>query len=331
MGEEVVSDDWKGWGPLVHRTEDGATLETTSNKNSSLRFTLPSIENEVGFMVSMRARATGVVPGVKNWHCPRAVFCYYDENDKGIYGTPHAVFTTEKERWWKTHRAFFPVPERGVRARFHLQNFGLAGVLDVEHVSIVPAKPRASFPYWKALFAFLWFSALGICVVALRLWRQRFGWIICGLIFAIIIGVLLPKDALNYAIQTSCKPQKIISNLRKTPPVPPSGEKPEVKSKPRSRSKKELIEYSHGAGHVTLFGLLSLFATLSWLQKSGIRKRSVAIFSGLILFAAATEVLQNVTPDRRAGWSDLSLDIIGIVVAFVVALVFRPSYKTPVL
>ena len=323
-GEEQLSNDWNGWTPLVQKTETGVVLETTSNQNSSLRFTLPSIENEVGFRVSLRARADNVVPGTKSWHCPRAVFCYYDENNKGMYSTPHKVFSTEKGRGWKTYRAFFPVPEKAVRARFHIQNFGQSGTLQIEHASIIPAKPRTSFPYWKAAFALLWFSSVGTFIVALHLWRRRFGWIICALILAIIAGVLLPKNILNHAIKTTCNPPQRITKAAAEPPasVAVKVQKAKPKEPPPKSAKKETIERTHEIGHVTLFGLLALFTALSWLWNQSTPQRSTAVFAGLCLFATATEILQNVTPDRKAGWSDLSLDLVGIVIAFLIALIF---------
>lgn len=329
MGEEQLSNDWNGWSPLIQKIETGVVLETTSNQNSSLRFTLPSIENEIGFRVSLRARAEGVVPGEKSWHCPRAVFCYYDENDKGIYSTPHGVFSIKKERGWKTYRAFFPVPEEAVRARFHLQNFGQSGTLHIEHTSIIPAKPRASVPYWKATFALLWFSALGTCVVALHLWRRRFGWIICALTLAIIAGVLLPQNILNHAIKTTCEPPQRITKAPAPPPVPVEVQKAKPKDPKPEIAKKETIECAHGIGHVILFGLLALFTALSWLWNQTTPKRSTAVLAGLTFFATATEILQNVTPDRKAGWSDLSLDLIGVVLAFLIALIFLRVFPSP--
>jgi VanZ family protein len=47
------------------------------------------------------------------------------------------------------------------------------------------------------------------------------------------------------------------------------------------------------------------------------------VFTGLVLFAAATEVLQFITADRAAALSDLRVDTTGMAGAVILVLCIR--------
>ena len=330
----MATNSWTGWNQRAQLLPDGGfndspgvVLTAVSNKHGTLRFSVPDIRETDAFRVSLHATASGVRKGKKGWNMPRAVFCYYDKNNKGMFSIPHQIFSAGKDRSWKTHVAFFPVPSAAVNARLYLQNLGRFGTLRVDDISITPVRARSSAPWCKTFFGLLWFIAAALSTMALQLWKRRFGWLICATILLILIGVLLPGAVLDGALQQAY--QKI-HTLRATisPPeitAAPSGQpvlpKPSAppEEKPPLFTGKEVFDHVHFVGHFILFSLLALLSALSWFSAKPSLRLALALFAGLTLFAGATEVLQFITSDRHASLIDLGIDLIGMAIVILLA------------
>jgi VanZ family protein len=246
-----------------------------------------------------------------------------------MFSIPHQVFSAEEDRLWETHIAFFPVPAGAADARFYLQNLGYAGTLRVDDISITPAQARAGTPWWKAFFGLLWFTAAGFSLTVLKLWKRRLGWAICVTVVLILIGALLPGEVLDGGIeQTGQTIQRLSEKLLPPEPaaVAPAGKpappKPSApkEEKPPLFTGEEAFDNAHFIGHFTLFSLLALLTAISWFSGKPPLRLAAAVFTGLTLFACATEVLQFITPDRSASLYDVRTDLAGM--AIVILLIF---------
>jgi len=345
IGPELIQDGefntpaatnvWSGWNALTQLVPDGGfggspgvVLTTSSNKHGILRFTVYNLTNIPAFRVSLRAAAQGIVQGKEGYHVPRAIFFYQDAKAKNLFNRHHAVMRIQKDSDWRQYTDVFPAPKGMVSARFQIQNLGAVGVMGIDDVSVIPVQERPDAPWWKLFFGTLWTVAFGLCLFALRPWVRRYGFLIMTTLALIMIGIILPGKLLDDSIEKSIHTAK---SLRPKPvatapasAVQPVKETPVQSATPKPIVLKESgIKRTHMIGHFTLFSLLAFFSALSWISVQPSLKRGAAVFAGLIFFAAATEVLQFIPPDRSAGLSDLSIDVFGMAGAVVLVLLLR--------
>lgn len=345
VGPELIPDGsfstpaatniWSGWNDLTRLVPDGGwkgspgvVLAASSNEHGILRFTVCDLTNVPAFRVSLRATAHGVVRGEKKYHAPRAVFFFNDAKAKSLYGRHHSVLSISKDTGWQRYTDFFPVPKGAVNARLHIQNLGVAGVMQIDDISVVPVRERSDAPWWKLFFGALWTTAFGLCLFALRPWARRYGFLIMITLTLIMIGIVLPgkflDDSITKALHTakSLRPKTVV--IAPAPAGQPVKETAaqSAPSKPPA-PKEDRVEQTHVIGHFTLFSLLAFLSALSWVSAPYSLRRAVAVFAGLVFFAAATEVLQFIPPGRSAGLSDLSIDVVGMGVAVVLILLLR--------
>jgi VanZ family protein len=241
-----------------------------------------------------------------------------------------------KDRGWRCYKDYFPVPAGAADAQLQIQNLGVAGVMQIDDVSVIPVRERPDAPWWKLFFGTLWTIAFGLCLFALRLWARRYGFLIVATFFLIITGIVLPGKPLDDAIEKTVQTVKSLLPEKITPAPPPpvqtvkaatAQSSAPAPAKPKVESVITLpgteVEHAHLIGHLTLFSLLAFLSALSWLSAPPSLKRTGAVFAGLVFFAAATEVLQFITADRAAALSDLRVDTIGMAGAVILAFVLR--------
>jgi VanZ family protein len=345
IGSELIPDGsfsspsatnvFGGWSDLTQLVPDGGfngspgvVLAATPKRKGTLRFTVYNLTNIPAFRVSLRATAYGVTQGKEGYNVPKAVFYYRDTNSKSLYKLHHGVVNIPKDTKWQYYKDFFPVPKDTIDARFHIENDGIAGVMQVDDLSVIPVKPRRLAPLWKLIFGTLWFAAFVLCLSVLRPWTRRYGFMIMATLFLIIVGIILPGKPLDDAIEKTAhsikkmipKPVEIVSH-----PAEPSVEGRPIKLKEEVvvADKSTATERTHVVGHFMLFSLLAFLSALSWITAPSSFKRAVAVLAGLIFFATATEVLQFIPPDRSAGLSDLSIDVTGMTSAVILVLCLR--------
>jgi hypothetical protein len=354
IGSELIPDGgfsspsatnaFGGWSDLTRLVPDGGfngspgvVLTTTSNRTGTLRFTVYNLTNIPAFRVSLRAAAHGVVQGRKNYNVPKAVFYYRDTNGKSLYSLHHGVADLSKDTDWRYYKDFFPVPKNTVDARFHVVNDGIAGVFQVDDLSVTPVCTRPSAPWWKLFFGTLWITSFSVCLFALRPWTRRYGLLITATTLIILTGILLPGELLDNGIK---KTNEWVKTTRShiNPPVqkPPAvsiakTETAQPKVSPVKPKEDPLlidlagtvVDRAHLVGHFTLFSLLAFLCALSWIISPSILRRAFTVFTGLVLFAASTEVLQFITADRAAALSDLYVDTTGMAGAVILVLCLR--------
>lgn len=355
VGPELVADGtfstpasvkvWSGWNEWTRLEPDagfqgspGVILDTSSNRHGILRFTLYDLTNVPAFRVSLRAAAHGVVKGTEGYHLPRAVFFYHDTSAKSLFSLHHGVMDISKDTGWRHYKDYFPVPEGAANARLHIQNLGSAGVMQIDDVSVVPVCERPSAPWWKLFFGTLWMTSFGICLFALRPWERRCGLLTTLTALIILAGIVMPGKLLDGQIKNGIAISKTvlrkINPPEKKPPAAVKAETPDVRTapakpvKPKEESTFTLltgtaVDRAHQTGHFVLFSLLAFLASLTWIAVPPSLRRTVAVFAGLVLFAAATETLQFITADRAAALSDLRIDTAGMAGATAAVLLLR--------
>ena len=335
-----ATNGWNGWSQQAQLVPDGGygespgvVLTTSSNEHGLLRFTVNDLTNIPAFRVSLRATAQGIVQGKENYHLPRALFFYRDANSKGLFNLHHGILAITKDTGWRYYKDFFPVPENAINAQMYIQNLGVAGVMHADDVSVIPVRARPSAPWWKLFFGTLWTAAFGFCLSALRPWTRRYGFMIMATLVLILTGITLPGKFLDESIEKTARaardfiPKPVAPappvQIAKAAPEPPTATPLKPKEEPAPSAPISVAENAHIIGHLILFSLLALLSALSWISSPSAFKRVAAVFSGLTFFAAATEVLQFIPPDRSAGLSDLSIDVFGMAGAVVLVLLLR--------
>jgi VanZ family protein len=351
VGPELIPDGsfttpactnaWSGWNERTRLVQDGGfggspgvVLTTSPGQNGILRFTTYDLTNVPAFRVSMRAAAHGVVRGKEGYHVPRAIFFYHNAGAKSLFGLHHGVMDISKDTGWRYYKDFFPVPPGAVNARLHIQNLGAGGIMQIDDVSVIPVRERPSAPWWKLFFGTLWTISFSLCLLALRPWARRYGYMILVTLTLIMIGVILPGKPLDDSIEKSFHTAKGLFPKHVTPAPPaqtvkavmepaaaPKPAKP--KDEPTFALSGTVVEQAHIVGHFALFSLLAFLSALSWISAPPSLRRVAAVSAGLIFFAAASEVLQFIPADRSAGLSDLRIDVIGMVGAIVAVFVLR--------
>ncbi|QHI69693.1 VanZ family protein [Tichowtungia aerotolerans] len=334
--------EWTGWDErlarLAHgdgyRNSTGVILEATPRHHSTLRKTIPDIKNIPAFKVSVRAKAEKVHPGTEGYHLPRTIFFYRNSKGKGMYNHSHTVFGLKKDTRWKRYSSIFPVPENSMDGRLQLQNLGSSGTLYVDDVSVIPVSPRPTAPFFQVLFILLWIGAFSACLLALSPWTSRTGTATLLCATGIIAGVLLPGEFLNRSIlRTADMFQKTVQRITPPKPETPSPAQtdkiPAAESEPRPEEKPAphqpkppaetpadtFVRHTYITGHFSLFLILAALSMLTWAPAHKPNRIIFAVLAGLTLFAASTEVLQFLTPDRKAGLDDLAVDFSGILIA----------------
>lgn len=326
--------EWTGWDSGLtrlrpaagYRNSAGVELSAEPGRHGVLRMTIARTENIPAFRVGVRAKANHVTPGKESYHVPRTVFFFRDRSGKAEYSRPHTVFNLKKDSGWKRFSVVFPVPEDVTDARLQVQNFGESGTLTIDDISVVPVAPRSSAPFFHILFILLWIGVFCACLLAIAPWKSKTGTasLLCAL--AIIIGVLLPGEFLDSTIaQTRNRLKETVHRQIPPPPPQPTRTAPATKQAALSAPAPKpalpppridsFVQNIHTIGHFSLFMLLALLSLSAWAPPRAPRRAALNVAAGLVLFAASTEVLQFLTPDRKAGLGDLAFDLAGIVIA----------------
>jgi VanZ family protein len=341
--ESAESDAvWNGWSDLARRVSDGGfqstggiVLNTTSNRHGTLRFTIGDLTGIHAFRVSLRATAADIIRGRDGYHIPRALFFFNDRQGKSMWHVSHGVVNLPEARPWRRYREVFPVPAEAQDARLHIQNYGAGGELRIDDVSVAAVVPRASAPWWRLFFGGLWLTVFTGWMFILRPWERRCGILMSLTALVILTGTVMPGELLDggiYALRARLREhvaglsvaagEKSVPETVQAPPSPGTHhpEKTRLDDHRPTSDERGIAGRAHLTGHFALYGLLAFFASLAWLGATPVASRAGALLSGLLLFAAATEILQLITPDRKAGWQDLLTNLAGIFAAVLLII-----------
>ncbi len=355
-----VESGWKAtktvqWAPGSGRNGSGAArIPADDGKGGTLDFVIEDPGRFEQFRIDAWIKTDAVRVGQYRWCNARVLLYYKDADNKSITNIPHAACQMLATNDWTQCRREFPVPPGASRAIAALQNIGSAGTAWFDDVTVVPVARRAAAPYLTWAAVVLWAGAFLWSVIALKLWRMRFGLLTLVVMLGIIAGVSLPGALLDKTALSSVEVlQAAITRAESTPPAaaakpgptapspPPAGSRatgpskpvPDAKAKPAAPSPAEaeaarakaiwrsrMTESLHHSGHIVMFAVLGLVlgAGLVGASPEWARRVLGALVGGL-LFAAATEVLQFAVAYRQPRWSDVGRDALGLAAGLLVA------------
>lgn len=346
---------WETFGTSQFIDPDGGPqgtpalrLNNPQGKGSSLKTTLRNFKSYPWLRIRTEMKTEGVVKGKNGWNLARVVVLFRDTLGKPHYEYAHATCTTTGTNEWFPCVGTFIVPEFAATADVYIQNLGTAGNLIVNGVVLCPAQRSAWVPFWRIVFGLAWIALLAWTVFLLRPWTWRFGLPLLLVVAAILLGVSLPAHTLSHATEEGVVLFESMvgnhhSNPNASPAVPStSASTPALTPVKPSPLRPALLLWIRKSGHVTLFGLLGLLAVLAFPRKTApvpaspqLPRGALGLLGvlGLVVFAAATEILQFIFESRTPGIYDWLLDLAGIGgglaagVLFLLALPFVVRFK----
>ena len=266
-------------------------LTAQDDKAAYVKWTLSNPQDYPFLLLRAQMRTEGVVRGTNSWNAARLLLYFTDKNGKTNWNYHHVAGSLTGTSPWKEFEKVFPVPEYAATATLVVQNSSRSGMLWCDDISLRPAYKNSSYFLLRGI---LLVAGILLAISAIRsfgLLKNR-GWIPLAIIALILLGVLCSQYFL------------------------------------------EMIAAAFGfkvfwlkkLGHLFLFFLLGLFST-AWAnaaKKATGRitlslKQLVLIFTGLLSFAALTELLQFATLDRGPGTFDFYINTAGIIGGMAIA------------
>ncbi len=299
------------------------TLKVPAQKTARINFTVPGATEYTHLQARGRIKTDAVVRGKYAWGCARLLLLQFDRNNKWIPAT-HSVAAREKTADWKTHEEIFELRPETVRVDLSLQQIGKSGTVWFDGIKVQPVRLRASFIWWRIVFAALWIGLGILYFPRCRLHKRRLKLLILLNVLAILAGALMPGKWIEGSSQHL--KQSLTKAFAKPPQsAPPKAPTAKPAPKPETETKRidrfnELVGGTHRIGHFGLFASLCFLVYCSAALERQPCGYYLKVALDLLLFAAISEALQFLTFDRSAGLSDLLTDIYGMAAAFALFL-----------
>lgn len=299
-------------------------------KRASINFPVTDGTTYDRIRVRGRVKVDDVVAGKNSWDCARLLLIQYNENNKWISGH-HSAVAVEGTQDWTPCEDIFEVDAGAARVDLVIQQIGKSGSAEFDGLVVEPIRLRASYIYWRGVFAVLWVVMGALFFRRCRLHRRRLRFLILLNVIAILFGTLMPEkwveDTTDFAQEEAVK---MVDATRK-PPAQIAKEKPATHPDEQATIERfnELVGHAHGAGHYTLFASLCFLIYLSAMLEGQDRQYFFKVGFDVLLFAAVTESLQYLTLDRTPGVHDWFIDFFGMVTAFVFFLAVLGLRRLP--
>lgn len=296
---------------------------------AQVRFRLPTATDYRKIRVRARIKVDEVVRGKYAWRCARLLLVQYDAENKWIPGD-HGVVSERGTKDWAEHEDVFEIFPGAAHVDVVLQQAGASGRAAFDRIDAQPVRVRASFVWWRVLFACAWLAAAVGYFTRCRLHRRRLKVLIFLNVLAILAGALMPGDwisdnaeRLKAGLATVTKPVPVKTDA---PQAGKPAEAPEKDSRQMDRF-NAVVGDTHRTGHFLLFASLCFLVYLSAALERQHPVYFLKVGFDVLLFAAVTEALQFLTLDRSAGLGDLTVDFYGMLAAFVLFLIVRPLVR----
>ncbi len=300
----------------------------TAGAPARIDFPIPAALDYESVRVRASIKVDGVVVGKYPWSCARLLVAQYDANNKWISGH-HGLVAEKGSMDWARHEDVFEIFPNAARVVVVLQQTGIAGTAQFEHIEAQPVRVCSSFIWWRVLFTAAWLMLAILYFSRCRLHRRRLKVLILLNVIAILAGTLMPGD---WIAESAERAKTAIRELRPPRPVksPPPAEK--LAPKPTSPQKQmdwfmEMEVEAHQAGHFILFASLCFLVYLSAALERQHPSYFFKVGIDVLLFAAITESLQFLTLDRSAGVGDLRIDLYGMAAALLLFLMILPVVR----
>ncbi len=310
-----------------HETDGRLILSVPAGgKPARVNFRLPNGTEYDQIRVRGRIKVDGVVVGRNPWRCARLLLVQYDADNKWISGH-HGVVATDGTHDWEAYEDVFEIDQKAAFVDLVIQQIGLEGTAEFDGLLAEPIRVRASYGWWRALFAAMWMGMGVIYFRRCRLDGRRLRILILLNAIAIIAGTLMPgrwiEDTTDYAKEEAVK------ILETAPPRSPKHAESQKPPPQREVTLEKMDRFGgmvggvHGVGHFGLFASLCFLVYLSAALERQHRSYYYRVAFDILLFSAVTESLQYLTIDRTPDIRDWLIDLGGMVAAFLVFQLVR--------
>ncbi|MDF7825102.1 VanZ family protein [Pontiellaceae bacterium B12227] len=314
-------------GEFVLRVPEGG-------KTADLRFKLDGAVEFSTIRLIGSIRTDQVVEGKYSWNSARLLLIQRDAEGKWIPGK-HSLLSKDGTVPWTAQVRQFDLDPNAASAEVVISQTGKSGTAWFKEVVALPVQLKASFFWFRILFASVWLVTGLFFFRRCRLDRRKLRILILLNAMAILYGTLMPGDWIE-TISEQVK-EKGSEMIRKS-------EDPKVGAQDQSIAKKKaspvsgtetkkigqfgtVVGTAHKLGHFGLFASLCFLVYCSaWLEK----QHPVYYFKvafDILLFAAISESLQYLTSDRTPGLLDWRTDVYGMCLAFILFLMFQLIIK----
>jgi hypothetical protein len=295
-------------------------------KTAALYFRMPAASGHKLIRMRGRIRVQDVVRGKSSWNRARILLVQYDANNNWV-PCPHNLADEEGSTEWAWHEEVFEIQPETAHVDASLQQTGKSGLAWFEALQVEPVQLRASFVWWRMIFAVFWIG-LGVFYFRYcRLHRRKLRLLILLNVLAIFAGALMPEKWIEGSAQYA---RKMVVRAIEEKPVPPPNSR--FLHKPIKKTEHEqvgmdrfndLVGNAHQTGHFLLFASLCFLVYWSAALERQHASYYFKVAFDLLLFAAISESLQHLTLDRTAGVRDWLTDVQGMAAAFSVFVVMR--------
>jgi len=315
----VRGDCSEAGGRLILRVPESGT-------RASVHFRLPTAADYSHLRVRARVKVDGVVVGTYPWSGARLVFAQYDTKEKWIAGR-HRLMEEFGSTDWEPYEKVFETFPDAAYAEVALQQIGSAGSAEFEQIEVLPVRFRASFIGWRVLFTIWWVGFAVYYFPRCRLHQRRLKTLILLNVIAILCGTLMPgvwiSQASDQVKEQFRALQSKTAQEKPGAPAQPPAQKEELKVGQMEQF-EEWVGGAHRTGHFVLFASLCFLVYLSAALERQHPSYFAKVGGDIMLFAGITESLQFLTLDRKAGVSDLLIDVYGMAAALLLFICILP-------
>jgi VanZ family protein len=284
-------------------------------------------------LIRVRARigVEGVVAGKNPWNCARLLFAQYRADGRWI-PVCHGLAAECGSKDWARHEKVFKVSSDADHAAVLLEQSGTEGLARFDQIRVQPVRLRASFTWWRILFAVSWMLTAALYFKRCRLHRRKLRMLIILNAVAILAGTLMPGTWIidNADRMKATLRESLLSRAKGTAETRPAATGPARKTPPPEKQMDWFTEVeieAHQAGHFILFAALCFLVYLSAALERQHPVYFIKVGFDVLLFAAVTESLQLLTLDRSAGVGDLRIDIYGMALALLLFVLVLPVIR----
>ncbi len=325
---DVREQAWQHYGDVAWDPEGGlagsgaARLQAgPEGQRAALRWRLPDAGRFRYLGISCWVRSEGVRKGKQEWAWPRVLLVPRDARGRGLWDHQRPSLIVEGDLPWTRMEGIYRVYPHDAWIEVYLQQAGSAGTLWVDEVHLHEMRLEVGYAAWKAFFAAGWFLLVGGCFHVLGILRGRWRWPFLLVVVAILLGVMLPGQVLNYETKRVVDSvSRVARHVRAAWRVSPPRESAKEPGRPGTERRREApplvdVRNMKKKGHFAFFLVLGVVARFAWVRRR--RDGSLApwpwFLGGLVLFTGATEVLQFVTWTRTPSLYDWGIDLAGLL------------------
>ena len=305
-------DHWQtDGGPGSVSTEDGLlTIQHPAVRSTTLAQCWLRGELPKTLLLSAEARAQGVVRGTERWHMARIDLVGYNAAGEGQYQLGTRLLNLEQDQPWQQASAVFELERELHRVCLEISLYEAPGRFQVQGLSLQPGAEYLPFKLGRYALLIGWLVFAFLLGASLyRHFRDSVPgrWLLL-MVLLVLAGVLLPHDV-RFQIE-----QWIYQLLAGIGFSVVQDHRLGIQSAWALWPEQwDLSKLAHLAGFSMLGLILASDRRLSLLSKLTL----------LVVWAIASEILQFFVPQRTPRLSDLTVDLLGIVIGMALAGVWQ--------